>query len=114
VVRFGLPGILTGLVLAAGLGVGRSPVALADPQRVADPGGTIAFTSTIPGSAHQWLYLIDTKNQSFAIYRVDPQSPTGMVKLEAARHYRYDLRLSEYNNLPPEVSAIESRVRTTK
>jgi hypothetical protein len=113
-VRFGLPGLLAGLAVAWGLGVGRSPVAMAEPQRPAEAAGTIAFTSTIPGLTHQWLYLIDTRNQAFAIYKVDPQSANGVIKLEAAREYRYDLKLSEYNNLPPEVSAIESRVKTSK
>jgi len=73
----------------------------------------IAITSGAPGSP-QFLYLIDTRNQAFALYRVDPQNPKGTVKLEAARQYRYDLKLSEYNNLPPEVSAIEANVRTNK
>jgi hypothetical protein len=44
------------------------------------------------------------------VYRVDPQNPKGSLKLEAARQYRWDLKLAEYNNLPPEVSAIESMV----
>ena len=59
------------------------------------------------------LYLIDTKAQAFAVYRVEPTGPkgSGTVKLEAARQYRYDLKLSEYNNQPPEVSAVEAMVR---
>ena len=60
------------------------------------------------------LYLIDTKSQAFAIYRVEPSSNprgSGSVKLEAARKYRWDLMLSEYNNLPPEVRAVESMVK---
>jgi hypothetical protein len=59
------------------------------------------------------LYLVDPQAQSFAVYRVDPGGQKGIVKLEAARHYRWDLKLAEYNNQPPEVGAIESMVRTT-
>ena len=78
----------------------------------AEANGTIAFTSPTGGSS-QLLYLIDTRSQSFAVYRVDPQAArgAGAVKLEAARQYRYDLKLSEYNNLPPEVSSVEAMIR---
>jgi hypothetical protein len=73
--------------------------------------GTIAFTSPSGGSA-QLLYLIDTRSKAFAVYRVDPANLKGTVKLEAARQYQWDLKLSEYNNLPPEVTAIESTVKS--
>jgi hypothetical protein len=59
------------------------------------------------------LYLIDTRARAFAVYRVDPTSPKGMVKLEAARQYQWDLKLDEYNNVEPRPSAIESAVRGT-
>ena len=62
---------------------------------------------TSPAGASQWLYLIDTKARAFAIYQVDPTNPKGVVKLEAARQYQYDLKLEHYNNLPPEPSAIK-------
>jgi len=60
----------------------------------------------------QLLYLVDTRGHSFAVYRIDPTNPKGTVKLEAARHYQWDLKLAEYNNQPPEVAAIESTVKT--
>jgi len=69
----------------------------------------LVVTSNSP-RGEQFLYLIDTKTQALAVYRVDPQNPKGAIKLEAARQYRWDLRLSEFNNLPPEVAAIESMV----
>jgi len=62
---------------------------------------------TSPAGTSQWLYLIDTKTRAFAIYRVDPTNPKGVVKLEAARQYQYDLKLEHYNNQPPEPSAIK-------
>jgi hypothetical protein len=74
-----------------------------------EAGGTIAFT-TSTGGAVQLLYLIDTRSQAFTIYRVD--SAKGTVKLDAARQYGWDLKLTAYNNLGPEVTAIESMVRT--
>jgi hypothetical protein len=129
VVRYGLPGVLLGLALAAGgRGGGRelwaqNPLTAPNPMpagpaferpRAAtapggEAGGTIAFTTSGNG-AMQLLYLIDTKSQAFAIYRVD--SMKGTVKLDAARQYGWDLKLTAYNNLGPEVTAIESMVRT--
>jgi len=66
---------------------------------------------TSPSGSTQWLYLIDTRTQAFAIYRVDPTNHNGSVKLEAARQYQWDLKLDHYNNLAPEPAAIESTVK---
>jgi len=118
--RYGLPGLALGLALAWSLGAAGGPAALAQSPpgaaRAGGPGGsadgTIAFTTPIgAGGAAQLLYLIDAKTQAFAVYRVDPGAPKGAVKLEAARVYRYDLKLNEYNNLPPEVGAVEQMVK---
>jgi len=128
-VRYGLPGLVLGVGLAWGL-EGRGPVAWAQgpgsniplPHQPVDraratatppveSSGTVAFSSPAGGNA-QFLYLIDTRSRAFAVYRVDPSNPKGTVKLEAARQYQWDLRLAEYNNLPPEVAAIESTVKS--
>lgn len=127
-IRFGLPGMALGLALAWGTG-GRGPEVLAAqgsgaqtppslaPNAVRPAGvsgessGTIALT-TPAGNSGQLLYLIDTRTKAFAVYRIDSTSGKGMVKLEAARQYQWDLKLSEYNNQPPEVTAIESTVRS--
>jgi len=131
-VRFGVPGLLLGLVLASGgrgggsrelwAQVPGSPVSgapagpagfPADRSRAAAPGGesesTIAFT-TNPGGPVQLLYLIDTRSRAFMIYRVD--STKGTVKLDAARQYGWDMKLTAYNNLDPQVPAIESMVKS--
>ena len=115
--RYGGPGVLAGLVLSWVLGW-RGPSAQAQIQPgatnpaatrpEANVNGTIAFTTTT-ANATQLLYLIDTRAQAFAVYKVDPVK--GAVKLEAARPYRWDLKL-EYNNLPPEVGAVEAMVST--
>jgi hypothetical protein len=122
-----VPGVLLGLGLAW-VGEGRGPSARAQgpatgsiPMPVERPrvsattpveaSGTVAFTSPGAGSS-QFLYLIDTRARAFAVYRVDPSNPKGTVKLEAARQYQWDLKLAEYNNLPPEVAAIESTVKS--
>lgn len=114
--RYGLPGLLLGVAFAWSFGAGHGPAVQAQTQQ---PGveshGTIAFTSSAPNSPTQFLYLIDTKAQSFAVYRVEPSANSrgsGSVKLEAARKYRWDLQLNEYNNLAPEVRAVESMVKS--
>ena len=115
VARYGLPGLAVGLILSWwGGGHGPSARAQGAPPAAVESNGTIAFTSGPANSPSQMLYLIDTKAQAFAVYRVDPTSPrgSGTVKLEAARQYRWDLKLSEFNNQPPEVSAIESMVKS--
>jgi hypothetical protein len=129
--RYGLPGLLLGLALASGgRGGGRElwaqapiPTPLpvpggAMPDRLRPAGaqggeadGTIAFTTSTNGPA-QLLYLIDTRNRAFTIYRVD--TTKGTVKLDAARQYGWDLKMTGYNNLDPQVTAIESMVRTTR
>jgi hypothetical protein len=76
-----------------------------------DPAGTLALIANPTGTV-QWLYLIDTKQKSFAIYRIDPNNPKGSVKLEASRKYRWDLELDEYNNHGLAPSAVEACVRT--
>ncbi|MFO0952177.1 MAG: hypothetical protein U0835_13715 [Isosphaeraceae bacterium] len=134
-VRYGLPGLTLGLALAWFLG-DRGPSARAQgtpPGAAGIPlplpaaersrpgaatpalaegtsGGTIALTTSTGGAA-QLLYLIDTKTRAFVIYRIDPTNPKGMVKLEAARQYQWDLKLDEYNNTEPKPAAIESAVR---
>jgi len=133
VARYGLPGLLLGLALASGgRGGGRelwAQVPMPSPNSVpagpafdrsragmpaGSPGGetrdTIAFT-TNPNGSVQLLYLIDTRTRAFVIYRVD--STKGTVKLDVARQYGWDLKLDSYNNLDPQVTAIESMVKTT-
>ncbi len=135
VVRFGLPGLVMGLVVAWISGL-RGPEVLGQTgsagSQAANPGsarsaegnrgpasrpvaggdvnGTLALITTAGPS--QWLYLVDTKERAFAIYRVDPMNPKGTVKLEASRQYKWDLKLEHYNNQAPEPDAIKATVET--
>ena len=117
--RWSGPGRGVALGLAAGVALTWAALGrMAPPLRAQSAGsieasGTIAFTSGGNGSA-QLLYLIDTKSQAFAVYRVDPQNGQGSVKLEATRQYRWDLKLAEYNNQAPDVASIESMVTTPR
>jgi len=132
VARYGLPGLLLGLALASGgRGGGRELWAQVPGPNLAPgmmqagggydrsrPAGTsggeadglIAFT-TNGGGPVQWLYLIDARTRAFTIYRFD--STKGMVKLEAARQFASDLKLTGYNNLDPQVTAVEATVKST-
>jgi len=122
VARYGLPGLLLGLVMASGGRGGRelwaqAPIPHATPAQPApdrarsggEAGDTIAFTTNANGSA-QLLYLIDTRTRAFVIYRVD--TTKGTVKLDVARQYGWDMKLTAFNNLDPQVTAIESMVKT--
>jgi hypothetical protein len=132
--RYGVPGLVLGMALMWITGGGRAPVAQAqtgprpdrltvpsrperpgpNPPPASDPTGTIAFTTTYGGGMAQLLYLIDTKARTFALYQIDPTNAggKGSVKLEAVRHYSFDLKLTGYNNQPPEVKDVESIVKT--
>jgi hypothetical protein len=141
-IRYGLPGMVLGVALcwvagtrgpeasaqtergagSAGQtsGTARSSegtrVQPARQNTVGETNGTLALITGSAGSAgqsqSQWLYLIDTKSRSFALYRIDPSNPKGIVKLEASRQYEWDLKLEHYNNQPPEPDAIKATVQT--
>lgn len=103
-------GVGLGVAVSALLGAWQLPVARAQPSGPStETSGTIAFTSAGQNNS-TLLFLVDTREKAFAVYRVDPTK--GAVKLEASRPYRYDLKL-EYNNLPPEVAAVEAMVAST-
>jgi hypothetical protein len=107
-------GLASGFMLAWALGLGRAPEVRAQGQAPSGAdSGTIAFTTTSSGpngAGQQYLYVIDTKTQAFAVYCIDPSNPKGAVKLEAARQYRWDLKLAEFNNQAPPVATIEAMV----
>ena len=106
-------GLVAGVVLGWAFGYARTPTAMAQatPGAMApvEAAGTIAFTAPAPESG-QLLYILDTRTQAFAVYKVDPRDPKGAVKLEAARQYRWDLKMAEFNNQAPEVATIEAMV----
>jgi hypothetical protein len=136
VARFGLPGLIVGVALAWVSGV-RGPEAAAQTggggvpsahpgaarpvegarppaartSALGDSNGTLALITSTAGPT-QWLYLIDTKDRAFALYRIDPTNSKGVVKLEASRQYKWDLKLEHYNNQAPEPDAIKAIVET--
>ncbi|RLT10515.1 MAG: hypothetical protein DWI24_08515 [Planctomycetota bacterium] len=106
--------VLLAVGLVAGLWIGnRSGPAISaqqlTPANVSQGAMTTQITGT-PGQA-QWLTLVNPATQSLAIYRFEPNNPRGVLKLEAVRQFRWDMMLSEYQNQPPEVSAVESMTR---
>jgi hypothetical protein len=132
VVRYGLPGLILGIGLVWFSG-GRGPEVAAQtgpggPRAVSsgpaeanrsgtqkpvaggEVNGTLALITTSGPS--QWLYLVDTKDRAFALYRIDPTNTNGVVKLEASRQYKWDLKLEHYNNQAPEPDAIKATVET--
>lgn len=134
--RFGLPGVALGVLLSwgagfhgepssawaqdattrpvpGGSGAGRTATGSSTAAKgtTAESGGVMAMvTNPPPTPGVQWLYLVDTRKRSFAVYRVDPTNPQGCVKLEAARQFRWDLDLDEYNNQGLEPADVRARV----
>ena len=68
----GLAGFFACWLLGGGAIPGSSLRAQSGETAGGRDGGTIAFTTTSP-DASQHLYLIDTRTQSFAIYRGGPE-----------------------------------------
>jgi hypothetical protein len=106
-------GALVGFAFAGLLGQANPSGSAVRPANQAngarETSGTVVLSSQAADGS-QLLYIVDTNNQSFAVYRVDPRDNKGAVKLEAARQYRWDLKLAEFNNQAPEVATIESMV----
>jgi hypothetical protein len=46
------------------------------------------------------LYLVDTESGTVSLYEYAPGRPAATLYLRAARYYRYDLELDEYNTAP--------------
>jgi len=91
-------------------GTGRMPAAR--PAASGESAGTISLVVPSNNGSAQWLYIIDTKAHSFIIFKVDTAAQKTMVKLEASRHYEWDLKLDNYNNTGLEPAAIEKIVKS--
>ena len=109
---WGFGGLLAGAALSVAFFAGRLPAATATPGQggMSETSGTFAFTAEDPAGSGQLLYVVDTRTQAFAVYRISPGDSKGAVKLEAARQFRWDLRLAEFNNQAPPVATIEAMV----
>lgn len=142
VARYGVPAALLGSILAWSAGAGgpfalarqagpngepslvrpnpgprsaQPPIEGRSAVRAATSGesdGTIALVVPSNDGSTQWLYVIDTKAHSFAIYKLDAENPKAQIKLEAARQYQWDLKLDNYNNSGLEPAAIEKIVKS--
>jgi hypothetical protein len=110
ILGYGLPGAFLGLAMAWALGGFTARGVHAETGPASSANGLISLT--IPAPADQGstrLLLIDPRSQAMAVYKIDGFKG-GSIKLEAARQFGSDLKLSEYNNLPPEVAAVEAMV----
>ncbi|MFM7316976.1 MAG: hypothetical protein ACKO85_00650 [Isosphaeraceae bacterium] len=104
--------LLSGLFF--GVLLGQRPVAqlvAQQPSGTAVPAGGLQVVMSGDPEKTQWVTIVNPSTQSLAIYRFEPNNPRGSLKLEAVRQIRWDLLVSEYQNQPPEVSAVESMTR---
>lgn len=107
---YGLPGAFLGLALAWALGGSAARGVHAETGSASSANGLMSLTISAPGDPGTTrLVLIDPRSQAMAVYKIDGFKG-GSIKLEAARQFGSDLKLSEYNNLPPEVAAVEAMV----
>ena len=110
ILGYGLPGALLGLGIAWALGVSSARGVHAETGSVPSVGSLMTVTLSAPGDpGGTRLVLIDARTQAMAVYKIDGFKG-GSIKLEAARQFGSDLKLSEYNNSPPEVATVEAMV----
>ncbi len=137
VARFGLPGLLLGIALAWVSGV-RGPEAAAQTgpgglasansgvgsvrgrqpsrrRRGRSPGemsnGTLALITSGAGRPNGSISSTPRTAPSPSTASI-PTNSKGIVKLEASRQYKWDLKLEHYNNQAPEPDAIKATVET--
>jgi hypothetical protein len=75
--------------------------AMADPQAPAgSTGGNGLFVMPGQLSSNTWgCYLMDTDHQTLCVYQYTPAEQT--LRLVAARSFRYDRMMGNYNTAPP-------------
>jgi len=94
------------LVLQVGLSVLEETVR-------AQPGGVDPFLIVVNGTwidNEEPIYAINTHEESICVYEYN--SEANRLKLVAVRSYKWDRKIQEYNNLPPSVRLVQSRVGT--
>ena len=107
---YGLPGMAAGAALCWLVGLAAAPDLHAQAGLAAANAPVTALVIDAAGTAGaSRLLLIDQRMQAMAVYKIDSLQG-GSIKLEAARSFGADLKLSEYNNLPPEVASVEAMV----
>ena len=100
------------LLLILGVLLGRgdtppllTPAALAQAQP-AIAGGAGLFIAPAQFSSNVWgVYLLDVDQQTLCAYTVTGSPP--QLKLTAARNFRYDRKLGNYNNAGPSANEVK-------
>ena len=91
-------GVAGALLLVGGLGQWRQRAAESATPRYTSPSRILVFPTAV-GDKTQYVYIVDPELYSLAVYRMD--ATRSELKLEAVRHFKWDLRLSHYNSVKP-------------
>jgi hypothetical protein len=79
-----------------------------NPTIEGDRGGIRAFPVQL-GRGMYGFVLLDTRRHSLAVYRLD--GAVSRLRLMAARDYRYDLRLKDFDNSSPTPVQVKKLLR---
>lgn len=109
--------LIVASLLAAAFGLAAqiaAPVAVAQAPAAqqAAGGGVFAVSAQITSGTYG-IYLVDPANGTMALYEWLPSPRQPKLRLLAARNYRFDLQLDEYNTEPSprEIQDLVSQAR---
>ncbi len=115
ILRYGVPGVILGIVVWAALGTGRVLEAQGVGGRPGVPSKEFDTSSasgvivtTVASGMNQRMFIVDTKKQVIAVYDFSAKS----MRLVAIRRYQADLGLTEFNNDEPRVSDIQKTLES--
>lgn len=69
------------------------------------PSSDTQVLSTVLQTGVQQVVLVDSRNQTMAVYHIEPQQ--GKIQLRSVRSLRLDLIMEEYNPVAPEPSKMK-------
>jgi hypothetical protein len=115
ILRYGVPGLILGIVFWSVFGTGRVLEAQGVggrpglPSKDFDTSSTSGvIVTTIASGMNQRMFVVDTKKQVIAVYDFSAKS----MRLVAIRRYQADLGLTEFNNDEPRVSDIQKTLES--
>lgn len=91
-----------GLLLASGMWLNLFSQQALPPQTGSSD---IQVLSTPLQTGIQQLVVVDSRNQSMAVYHIEPQQ--GKIQLRSVRSLRWDLMMEEFNPTAPEPSKMK-------
>ena len=101
-------GVAGALLLFGGLGRWHERSAQSAAPDVVRAQRVLVFPRALDETAHL-IYVVDPELFSLAVYRMD--ATRRELKLEAVRHFKWDLRLNHYNSAQPHPVDVQRMVQ---